>query len=42
MWEFISNEPNESESQSEATKIHYYNTQNKKSIITKKSTKYTL
>ena len=42
MWKFISNEPNENESQSEATEIHNEKIQNKKTSITKKSTKHTL
>ena len=42
MWKFISNEPNENESQSEATYIKDYNIQNKKSSTTKKPIKHTL
>ena len=42
MWDFISNEPNENESQSEATDIHYDNIKNKKRSTTKKSTRHTL
>ena len=38
MWKFISNEPNENESQSEATDIHDDKIQNKKRITTKTST----
>ena len=41
MWGFISNEPNESESHSEATEIHDYNIQNKNRSIARKSTKHT-
>ena len=36
MWDFISNEPNENEYQSEATEIHDDKIQNKKRSITKK------
>ena len=42
MQEFISNEPNENEYQSEATEIHDERIQNKKRSITKKSTKHNL
>ena len=42
MWEFISNGPNENESQSESTDIHDDKIQNKKRNITKKPTKHTL
>ena len=42
MRRFISNEPNENESHSKATKIHNKKIQNKKRVITKKSTKHTL
>ena len=42
MWKFISNEPNENESQSEGTEIFYYKTQNKKRTITKKSPKHNI
>ena len=37
MWKFISNEPNENESQSEATEICDDKIQNKKRSITKKN-----
>ena len=39
MWRFISNEPNEDESQIEATEIHNDKIQNKKRIVNKYSTK---
>ena len=42
MWRFISNEPNENESQSEAIEINDDKIQIKKRSITKKSTKHTL
>ena len=42
MWEFISNEPNEKESKSEATEINDDKIKNKKRITTKKPTKRTL
>ena len=42
MWEYLSNEPNGTESQSEATEICDENTQNKKRSITKKSSKHTI
>ena len=42
MWKFISNKQNKNGSQSEATEIRDDNIQNKKRIITKKSTKNTL
>ena len=42
MWKFISNEPNENESQSEETEIHDDRTQNKRWSITKKPTNHTL
>ena len=42
MWRFISNEPSENESQSEATEIHNDKIQNKKRSTTKKSTKHNL
>ena len=42
MWKFISNEPNENESQSEATEIHDEKIQNNKRSNTKYSTKHTL
>ena len=42
MWKLISNEPNENESQSEATDIHDDNIQNNMRINTKKPTMYTL
>ena len=41
-WKFISNEPNENESQSEATEIYDAKIQNKRRSITKKPTKRTL
>ena len=37
MWEFISNEPNEKESKSEATEINDDRIKNKKRITTKKT-----
>ena len=42
MCKFISNKPNENESQIEATEIHYDKIQNKKRRTTKYSTKHTL
>ena len=42
LWRFISNEPNEDESQSEATEIHNYKIQNNKRTSNKTSTKHTL
>ena len=42
MWKFISNEPDENESKSEATETHDTSIQNMKRSITKKSTKHTL
>ena len=42
MWKFISHEPNENESHSEATEIHDVEIQNKEISTTKKSTKHTL
>ena len=42
MCNYISPEPNENESQSEATEIRDEKIQNKKRGITKKSTKHTL
>ena len=42
LWRFISNEPNEYDSQSEATEIHYDNIQNKKRTANKYSTKHNL
>ena len=42
MCNYISNEPNENESHSEATEKNYDNTQNKKRNITKILTKHTL
>ena len=42
MWRFISNEPNEDESQSEVTEIHNDKIQNKKRTANKYSTKHTL
>ena len=42
MWRFISNEPNEDESESEATEIHNDRIQNKKRNANKYSTKHTL
>ena len=42
MWKFISNEPNENESQIEATEIQDDKIQNKRMSIAKKSTKNTL
>ena len=41
MWKFISNEPNENESQSEATEIHYDSILNKNRNTYKNPTKYT-
>ena len=38
MWKFISNKPNENESQIEATETHDENIQNKKRSTTKRST----
>ena len=42
VWKAISNEPNENESQSQATDIQDDKIQNNKRSITKKSTKHTL
>ena len=42
MWKFISNEPNNNESRSEATEIHDDKIQSKKRSTTKYSTKHTL
>ena len=42
LWKFISNDPNEDESQSEATEIHNDKIPNKKRNATKYSAKYTL
>ena len=42
MWKFISNVSNRNEYNSKATEIHGENTQNKKRINTKKSTKHNL
>ena len=42
MWRFIYNEPNEDNSQSEATEIHNDKIQNKKRTANKYSTKNTL
>ena len=42
MWRFISNEPNEDESQSGAIEIHKDNIQKKKRTANKYSTKHTL
>ena len=42
MWKFISNEPNENKSQSEATEICYDRIQNMKRSINKTSNKHTL
>ena len=42
LWRFISNEPNEYESHSEATEIHNERIQNKKRTANKYSTKHTL
>ena len=42
LWEFISNETNENESQSEATEIHNDKIRNKNRSITKKSTNHNI
>ena len=42
MWEFVSNEPNENEYQSEATERHDDKIQNKKRSTTKTSTKHNI
>ena len=42
LWKFLFNEPNEDESQSEATETHNERIQNKKRTANKYSTKHTL